>query len=42
MQIIVHGVVEMHIEFDKEKLVLERLGKGTIINHFNFIVEEEL
>ena len=42
MSIVVNGIVEMHIEYDQEKIVLERCGRGTIINQFNFIVEEEM
>ena len=30
------------MEFEKEQVVVDRLGRGTIINSFNFIVEEEL
>ena len=29
------------MEFENDKTVVERLGTGTIINSFNFIVEEE-
>ena len=39
---IVDGLVDVRMEFEKENLVVERLGAGAIINSFNFIVEEEL
>ena len=32
MSLVVNGMVEMHIEYDREKTVLERFGRGTIIN----------
>ena len=32
LSIVVNGMVELHIEFDREKTVLERLGRGTVIN----------
>ena len=42
MYFVVNGLVEVHMKFDNERVVVERLGKGCIINSFNFIVEEEL
>ena len=30
------------MKFDNERIVVERLGKGSLVNSFNFIVEEEL
>ena len=30
------------MKFDNETIVVERLGKGSLVNSFNFIVEEEL
>ena len=39
---VLDGLVEVEMEFEKEQVVVERLGRGTIINSFNFIVEEEL
>ena len=42
MLIVVHGMVEMNMQYDNSKLVLERFGRGTVINSFNFMVEEEM
>ena len=39
---VVNGLVEVKMNFDNERTVVERLGKGTLINCWNFIVEEEL
>ena len=40
MFIIVHGMVEMSMVYDRSKTIVERLGIGTVINPFNFIAEE--
>ena len=42
MLIIVTGLIEVTMKFDNERIVVERLGRGSLINSFNFIVEEEL
>ena len=42
MYCVVNGLVEVHMQLDNERVVVERLGKGCMINSFNFIVEEEL
>ena len=41
MYCVLDGLVEVQMEFENEKTVVERFGTGTIINSFNFIVEEE-
>ena len=42
MLCIVNGLIEVTMKFDNERIVVERLGKGSLVNSFNFIVEEEL
>ena len=39
---VLNGLIEVKMNFDNEQTVVERLGKGSLINSFNFIVEEEL
>ena len=41
MYIIMHGLVEIHMECDTEFIIIERLGTGTVINAHNFISEAE-
>ena len=40
MYIIVQGLVEICMNYDKETAVIERLGIGTVLNPYNFVVEE--
>ena len=42
MFIIVHGMVEMSMVYDRTSTIIERLGIGSVINSFNFIAEELL
>ena len=42
MLCVVNGLIEVTMKFDNETIVVERLGKGSLVNSFNFIVEEEL
>ena len=42
MHVVTHGIVEISAMFDKQKVVMERLGRGSVINSFNFLVEEEM
>ena len=40
MSIIVQGMLEIHMSYDKQHTVIEWLGVGSILNSFNFIAEE--
>ena len=33
-------MIELHMNYDKSRAVIERLGIGTVLNSFNFIAEE--
>ena len=42
MEIILQGMVEISMVYDKQVTVIERLGIGSVLNPFNFIAEEYL
>ena len=42
MEIILQGMIEISMIYDKQVTVIERLGIGSVLNPFNFIAEEYL
>ena len=42
IEIILQGMIEISMIYDKQVTVIERLGIGSVLNPFNFIAEEYL